>query len=116
MDIATLLNEAGQARSRMTGRQQKELDFYMNDYARELSPPDSAGTSWLWQKKQGDKRFDLFYYSDSLFKMTVNPIIGSDVWVNENGSFYHWWNGVEAHSTIGKIRYMGFAEGQPRID
>jgi len=35
--------------------------------------------------------------------MTVNPILGSDVWVNENGSFYHWWNGVEARSSIGKI-------------
>ncbi len=35
--------------------------------------------------------------------MTVNPILGSDLWANQNGSFYHWWNGVEASSTIGRF-------------
>lgn len=102
-EIAVLLNEADTARLTMTTRQQAELDFYLRDYARELSLPETPAASWLWQKKQGDKRFDMFHYSDSLFSMSVNPIIGSDVWVNENGSFYHWWNGVEARSTIGKF-------------
>lgn len=102
-EIARLLNEAEDARPNMTKRQEAELDFYLREYARELSPPDSAGSSWLWQKKQGNKRFDVFYYSDSLFRMTVNPIIGSDVWVNENGSFSHWWNGIETRASIGKF-------------
>ena len=43
----------------------------------------------------------MFYYSDSLFQITVNPIVGADVWVNSNGSFSHWWNGVEAWSYAG---------------
>ena len=103
LKIATLLSEAEAGRATMTSRQQSELDFYLRNYARELITPDSAATSWLWQKKHGNKRFDVFYYSDSLFSMTVNPIVGSDTWVNENGAFYHWWNGVEAHSTIGKF-------------
>ncbi len=102
-EIARLLQEAEEARTGMTGRQQAELEFYLDDYARELTPPDSSGSSWLWQKRQGNGRFDVFYYSDSLFKMTVNPILGSDVWVNENGSFSHWWNGIEARSTIGNF-------------
>jgi hypothetical protein len=102
-EIAGALLEAEKGRSQMTTRQQAELDFYMADYARELSLPGAPATSWLWQKKHGDKRFDLFHYSDSLFSMTVNPILGSDVWVNENGAFYHWWNGVEARSTIGRF-------------
>jgi len=101
--IAGLLNEAEADRGSMTGRQQAELDFYLGDYARDLSLPEAPATSWLWQKKHGNKRFDVFHYSDSLFSMTVNPILGSDVWVNENGAFYHWWNGVEARSTMGKF-------------
>lgn len=103
LKIATLLSEAEAGRATMSSRQQSELDFYLRDYARELIAPDTAATSWLWQKKHGNKRFDVFHYSDSLFSMTVNPIIGSDTWVNENGAFYHWWNGVEAHSTIGNF-------------
>ena len=101
--IALLLKEAEAERGTMTARQQSELNFYLRDYARELSTPEAAATSWLWQKKHGNKRFDVFHYSDSLFSMTVNPIIGADTWVNENGSFYHWWNGVEAHSRVGKF-------------
>jgi len=99
--IAQLLQEADSSRMQMNTRQQAGLDFFLRDYSRELSPPETPSTSWLWQKNHGQKRFDMFHYSDSLFGITVNPILGSDIWVNKNVSSYHWWNGVEAHSTIG---------------
>lgn len=109
-EIAWLLREAEKARPEMTTRQQAELDFYKKDYGKEPAGSSTDGsqkpaTSWLWQKKHGEKRFDMFYYSDSLFQMTVNPILGADLWVNENGSFYHWWNGVEAHATVGRFGF-----------
>ena len=87
----------------MTARQQAELDFYLRDYRKDLPARDSRdyGTSWLWLNQ--NKRFDAFNYRDSLFQITVNPILGMDFWANKNGSFYHWWNGVEAYSTIGKF-------------
>lgn len=103
-EIAEKLLEADSSRTVLNSRQQAELDFYLRDYMKELPVSDAAdyGSSWLWMSK-GDKRFDVFYYRDSLFQMTVNPILGTDIWANTNGSFYHWWNGVEATSTIGKF-------------
>ena len=104
-DILEMLEEAESNRAELTGRQQAELDFYMRDYGKDRKDLEeqSYGTSWLWQKEKGNKRFDVFHYRDSLFRITVNPILGADVWVNSNGSFYHWWNGLEASSTIGKF-------------
>ena len=102
-DIAALLLEADSSRSVLKRRQQDELDFYLRDYMKELPPKDTTafGGSWLWLNK--DKRFDVFYFRDSLFQITVNPILGTDLWSNDNGSFSHWWNGLEANSTIGKF-------------
>jgi hypothetical protein len=103
-EIAEQLVAADSSRSVLTKRQQAELDFYLRDYMEELPATDASeyGSSWIWLDAS-DKRFDVFHYRDSLFRMTVNPIMGSEVWSNENGSFYHWWNGVEATSTIGKF-------------
>jgi len=102
-DIATMLMAADSSRMELTARQQKELDFYLRDYGKELPVKGSAkyGSNWLWLNR--DKRVDVFHYRDSLFQITANPILGSDVFVNGNGSFYHWWNGIEASSTIGKF-------------
>ena len=103
-EIAEKLVSADSSRAILTGRQQAELDFYLRDYMKELPVSDAAsfGTSWFWLNNN-NKRFDVFHYRDSLFQMTVNPILGSDIRSNQNGSFYHWWNGVEATSTIGKF-------------
>lgn len=103
VEVARLLETASENRDALNRRQQAELDFYLRDFGRETGYPSSEGADWLWQKKHGDKRFDVFYYRDSLFSMTVNPVLGTDVWVNGNGSFYHWWNGVEVHSRVGRL-------------
>jgi len=103
--IAEKLLEADSSRSSLSNRQIAELDFYMRDFSRDLPGAHSGepATSWFWQKNLPNKRFDIFHYSDSLFRISVNPIIGSDLWINSKGSFYHWWNGVETWSTIGKF-------------
>jgi len=103
-EIAELLASALNSGA-LTTRQKKEAEFYLKDYGKELAAFGGPATSWLWQKKHGNKRFDVFYYSDSLFRITVNPILGGDMWVNGNGSFYHWWNGVEVWSTVGKFGF-----------
>jgi len=104
-DIASKLMEADEGRMDLNSRQQKELDFYLKDYWKDITVTDTTinGGNWLWLNTPEGKRFDVFHYRDSLFQITVNPIIGSDLWVNENGSFYHWWNGLEASSTIGNF-------------
>jgi hypothetical protein len=103
--IAEKLQKADARRDTLTGRQLAELDFYLKDYGKELAERKKPAVSWLWQKNHGNKRFDMFYYSDSLFRITVNPIVGADLWVNGNGPFYHWWNGVEAWSSAGRFGF-----------
>jgi hypothetical protein len=77
--------------SSLTYRQKKELGFYLTDFNKEIYP-----------NKNFPRRLDLFYYRDSSFSFTINPIFGGNVWVNKNGTEYHWWNGLEATSTLGK--------------
>lgn len=114
--IAEKLLFADSLRSQLTSGQSAELNFYLRDYGKDLyskkksnlkSAPRNLhpGTYWLWQKKETNKRFDAFYYQDSLFRITVNPIVGANLWSNRNGTFYHWWNGVEAWSYVGKFGF-----------
>ena len=73
--IANWLVEVDSVRSELTTRQADQLDFFLKDYGKELR----VGKDW-------DRRRDLFFYSDSVFELTVNPIIGGSVTLNENGS------------------------------
>lgn len=72
-------------------RQTKELLFYLKDFNKELKPD-----------KNFHKRIDLFYYKDSLFTFSINPVLGFQYWSNETGNAYHRWNGAEIFSYIGK--------------
>lgn len=89
--IAKKLSEADARREKLNPRQQKDLDFYLKDFNKELKPD-----------KQFPKRIDLFYYKDSLFTFSLNPIGGIQYWTNDNGSVYHRWNGAEVFAYIGK--------------
>ncbi len=88
--IAQQLNEAGVKREYLNRRQIAELDFYLKDFNKELIPDSSF-----------KKRLDLIYRRDSLFTITLNPILGIRYWVSRNGSVYHRWNGAEAFASIG---------------
>jgi hypothetical protein len=77
-------------------RQKKELAFYLRDY-----------NKGYLKKDEFKRRLDLFYYQDSTFSITVNPILGSDFFSNKNGSEYHWWNGAEAWATLKKWGIFG---------
>jgi hypothetical protein len=76
--------------SKLTSRQKKELTFYLKDFSKETH-----------QNKNFPRRTNLFFYRDSRFSLTVNPIAGGTAWVNQNGSEYHWWNSAEAIASIG---------------
>ncbi|MFP4025577.1 MAG: hypothetical protein ACLFVR_13720, partial [Thiohalospira sp.] len=88
--IAHKLKEIHESDFPLNKRQQAELDFYLKDFNKELK-----------QDKQFDKRFDILYYKDSLFSISVNGILGAEYFTNDSGSFYHRWNGAEAHAYIG---------------
>jgi hypothetical protein len=92
--ISERLREADTKRDQLTTRQQKELDFYLMDFGKEFQP----GKEWK-------RRRDLFYYKDSLFSITVNPILGGEIFTNPAGKATYWRNGAEIHGYIGKWGY-----------
>ena len=96
MFIAHQLQEIEKHQEELNIRQQKELAFYFQDFNKEL-------------KAKGDfkKRKDLLFYKDSLFTVTVNPILGYQYSTNSNGSYSHRWNGGEFYGYIGK--HFGFS-------
>ena len=59
------LHEAESKSELLTKRQQKDLAFFLKDYNKEVIP-----------NKKFKRRYDLFYYRDSLFQFTLNPILG----------------------------------------
>ncbi|MFT6998375.1 MAG: hypothetical protein ACJAQ4_002136 [Cryomorphaceae bacterium] len=94
--IADFLNEVDGKRDEMTNRQSEQLDFFLRDYAKELR----VGKDW-------DRRRDLFFYSDSVFQLTVNPILGGSVMVNENGNRIWRRVGGEFFASAGNFGFYG---------
>lgn len=89
--IAEKLQQATTKKDQLNKRQQGDLDFYLRDYNKELM-----------SDKNFKRRYDLFYFKDSLFSFTLNPILGVNYFTNDSGHFYHRWNGAEAYGYIGK--------------
>jgi hypothetical protein len=99
--IAQKLKEVEEKRDKLNPRQQKELDFYMMDFGKELTEGyNGAKAQWLKGEK-GKRRWDLFYYKDSLFSITINPILGGEVFGNSSGAATYWRNGLSAYSYVG---------------
>lgn len=126
--IAKKLQEAESHREQLNIRQQKELDFYLLDFVKELKEEsndqgiESLFYSYSLIKESDNKeiheemtagpqdrktarpnvRRDLFYYHDSLFSLTINPILGGEIFTNSSGEATYWRNGLEARGYIGK--------------
>lgn len=95
IDIAQKLSEVLNDTVNLDKRQREEIEFYLKDYNKEL-----------YHSKDFKKRMDLFYYRDSIFAISANPILGYQVWTNENGSVYHRWSGADIFGYLGK--HWGF--------
>ncbi len=112
--IANCLKEAEGKKDLLNPRQRKELDFYLMDFRKEIilnkedstisGPQDRKTFFWLKGVK-GKKRMDLFYYKDSLFSLTVNPILGGEVFFNSSGKAYYGRNFGEARAYV---QHWGF--------
>ena len=93
--IAQKLADAEVHKDKLNARQQADLEFYLKDFGKELH-----------SDKNFDRRRDLFYYKDTLFSFTFNPILGISYFSNDSGSFYHRWSGAEAYAYAGD--HFGF--------
>jgi len=98
--IAHKLKKIQQSDYALNKRQQAELNFYLKDFNKELTPDYNR------KNPNYDKRLDLLFYKDSLFTFSVNPILGIEYFTNDSGSFNHWWNGAEAYAYVGN--HWGF--------
>ena len=120
--IANRLKEAEGKREELNIRQQKELDFYLMDFGKEMGREGEVAMggegegvigrkgerekgSWFGGKRPSDGsqrnlRRDLFYYHDSLFSITVNPIIGSEFFINSDGKATYARNFGEARAYV----------------
>ena len=115
--IAKCLKEAEEKKDQLSTRQQKELEFYLQDFGKESRNQDATEdlfdrANMLWRRahpslklrltSQGAGRRDVFYYRDSLFSLTINPILGGEVFANSAGKATYWRNGAEARAYVGK--------------
>ena len=112
--ISQRLKEAEEKQEQLSPRQKKELEFYMLDFGKEeeLTAQRHNGTTAQGedrseaeiphQRKGAIRRKDLFYSKDDLFSLTVNPILGGEVFGNSAGKATYWRNGAEARGYIQK--------------
>jgi hypothetical protein len=110
--ISQRLKEALEQKDKLNYRQQRELEFYLLDFGKEMGGRLGEGTTVIWPKKthdarltthgktRSDKRWDLFYYEDSLFSLTINPILGGEVFNNSSGKATYARNGAEARAYV----------------
>lgn len=99
--IAGKLLEVNYHISKLNKRQKKELEFFLKEYTKEIRKGgelDYLGRYYFGMNrlrfKERSKRPDLFYYNDSVFSFTLNPIIGVNTIFSDSGMMYHRWNGA----------------------
>ena len=107
--ISQRLKEAEGKKDLLNPRQQKELEFYLMDFGKELKEEGHNGATAQWlngtkaqRSNSPHKRFDLFYYHDSLFSLTINPILGGEIFANSSGKAIYGRNGAEVRGYIQK--------------
>ena len=109
--IARLLAEAQSKDSLLNKRQKDDLQFYLQDYALELDTLPvyySYGhrhvTQWITPVSNlslADPSLHILT-KDKVFKMRVRPILGMDLYANQNGILQHRWYGLEIQMDIAK--------------
>jgi hypothetical protein len=128
--IAQKLQEADSNRVALNRRQTEELEFYLRDFGKEIGKNEGVrgrGSEGARERggegargrggegatgrlgegatgREGEgarKRLDLFYYRDSLFSLTINPILGGEIFTNSSGEATYWRNGLEARAYAG---------------
>ncbi len=91
MQIAIWLKIASKDTATLTERLKKEIIFYLQDYNKEIQ-----------YNKTYKKRIDAFYYKDSNFSVSINPIASGNLMHNGNKSAWQRNVGAECFAYIGK--------------
>ena len=101
--IADMLVEAQAADTLLNRRQQKDLAFYLNEFALERDTMVDNHVQYTdhstYNLSLADPQF-CYRKADSMFKMRLRPILGADVMANKKGVLLQRWWGAELQMDI----------------
>ena len=101
--IADMLVEAQAADTLLNRRQQKDLAFYLNEFALERDTMVDNHVQYTdhstYNLSLADPQFS-YRKADSMFKMRLRPILGADVMANKKGVLLQRWWGAELQMDI----------------
>lgn len=105
--IAKKLLEAQTQEEKLTRRQRKEIDFFLNEYALEQNnlPNPWLKAGWNVGKNKNTQISLLqpaFFYKDNNFRARITPLLGMHIWSNKNGNINKRWYGAEFQGMLGK--------------
>ncbi len=90
--IKALLVQTNDNKDKLNSRQKKELAFYLADFDKDN-----------YASKR--KRFDILHRYDSVYSITINPLLGVNTIKNDSAFAYNRWVGAEVY---GNIERFGF--------
>ena len=101
--VANMLVEALQADSLLSSRQQKDLSFYLNEFALERDTMVSNYVQYTdhstYNLSLADPQFS-YRSKDSMFKFRLRPILGGNIMGSQKGAIFHRWYGAELQMDI----------------
>ena len=101
--VANMLLEAQAADSLLNHRQQKDLAFYLNEFALELDTMVNNFVQFTdhstYNLSVADPQFS-YQTKDSKFKLRLRPILGADVTASKKGVLLQRWYGAELQMDI----------------
>ena len=101
--VANMLLEAQTSDSLLSIRQQKELAFYLNEFALERDTMVNNYVQFTdhstYNVSLADPQFS-YRSKDSMFKMRFRPILGGNIIGSKKGAIFHRWYGAELQMDI----------------
>ena len=101
--ITEKLLQAQTQNNLLNKRQQKDLIFFLNDFALEQNNlPDTHLNLWKNELSKAAFIQPAFHYRDTLFRARITPILGMHITHNNNGNIIKRWYGAEFQAMMGK--------------
>ncbi|RPI70293.1 MAG: hypothetical protein EHM47_12370, partial [Ignavibacteriales bacterium] len=102
--IAEKLQELKLKDMQLTNLEKEELEFYSKDFYMELEEigKDSNDKRLSYFSNDRGGKFRFFSYSDDIFKVNLNPIVGYEISFKEKDRVNHSWNGLNLYGYLGE--------------
>ena len=101
-EVHTLYEDNSQA-IKLSKRQRKELEYFLNEFALELnSLPKPNNYLYKVEKSVTSLLPPVINYKDDFFRARITPILGMNLTYNKNGKIDKRWYGAEFQGMLGK--------------